>query len=165
MGPAGKWINGIAPDGSVVDAARVSLSARLTAVAHWLPLAAYHADQDIEHVHRLRVSTRRAVATLRLYRDWLPDKKRRSIKKRLKKIRRAAGDARDLDVLGDYVKTELAERAIPVLVDIKELRASAQPAILVEAEKCRQEDRFVRKIGELLDGIQPPNPTDDAQAQ
>ena len=94
MGPSGKWIDGLLPDASVVDAARMSLSARLTAVAHWLPLAAYHAAQDIEHVHRLRTSTRRAMAAVQLYRDWLPPRKRRSIKKRLKKLRRAAGEAR-----------------------------------------------------------------------
>ena len=55
------------PDASVDDAARLSLEARLTAVAHHLPLAAYHAEQDVEHVHRLRVSTRtrgRRVRTL-----------------------------------------------------------------------------------------------------
>ena len=101
MGPSGKWIDGIRADASVVDAARVSLAARLTAVAHWLPLAAYHSSQDSEHVHRLRVSTRRAVAALKLYRDWLPSGHFRWVKGRLKMIRRAAGEARDLDVLAD----------------------------------------------------------------
>ncbi len=163
MGPSGKWIDGMDPDAGVVDAARLSLSARLTAVAHWLPLAAYHADQDIEHVHRLRVSTRRAVAALRLYRDWLPSKKRRRVKKRLKKIRRAAGEARDLDVLAERIKTDTADKAAPVLAEVKELREAAQPAILDAAEKCRCDDRFVRKIGRLLEGIRPPQ--DEVQAQ
>jgi CHAD domain-containing protein len=159
MGPSGKWIDGIDRDASVVDAARISLSARLTAVAHWLPLAAYHADQDVEHVHRLRVSTRRAMAALRLYRDWLPSKKRRWIKKRLKKVRRAAGDARDLDVLADRINSELGEKSAPVLDEVKERRVSAQPAILEIAEECRRDDRFVRQIGKLLDGIRPPDQT------
>ena len=62
MSLSGKWIDGIRPDGSVGEAARVSLATRLAAVAYWLPLAAEYADQDVEHVHRLRVSTRRAIA-------------------------------------------------------------------------------------------------------
>ena len=109
-GPSGKWIEGIGPDGSVDDAARRSLEPRLTAVVHWLPLAAYLAEHDVEHVHRLRVSTRRAVAALKLYRDWLPRKQRRWVKKRLKKIRRAAGDARDLDVLAERLARDYGER-------------------------------------------------------
>ena len=157
MGPSGKWIDGISPDGNVVDAARASLSARLTAVAYWLPLAAYHADQDVEHVHRLRVSTRRAVAALKLYRDWLPNKKRRWVKKQLKKTRRAAGDARDLDVLAERIKSDLGDKAAPVLAEVKELRDAAQPGLLDVAEKYRHNDRFVRQVGKLLDGIRPPH--------
>jgi CHAD domain-containing protein len=153
MGPSGKWIDGLDPDAGVAHAARLSLAARLTAVAHWLPLAAYHAEQDIEHVHRLRVSTRRAMAALHLYRDWLPSRKRRRIKRRLKKIRRAAGDARDLDVLDQHIKRGQGERVAALRAEVKELREAAQPAILEVAEKCRRDDRFVRQIGELLDGI------------
>jgi CHAD domain-containing protein len=156
MGPSGKWIDGISPEGSVVDAARASLAARLTAVAHWLPLAAYHADQDVEHVHRLRVSTRRAVAALNLYGDWLPNKKRRWVKKRLKKARCAAGDARDLDVIAERIKSDLGDKAAPVLAEVKELRDAAQPGLLDVAEKYRHNDRFVRQMGKLLDGIRAP---------
>lgn len=163
MGPSGKWIDGILPDDSVADAARLSLSARLTDVAHWLPLAAYHADQDVEHVHRLRVSTRRAMAALRLYRDWLPRQEFRRIKKRLKKIRRAAGEARDLDVLAERVKSELADRATLILKEINELRVAAQPAVLGVTEKFRRDDRFVRRIGKLLESIRPPHPQDQSQ--
>jgi CHAD domain-containing protein len=156
MGPSGKWLDGINPDASVIDAARRSLSARLTAVAHWLPLAAYHATQDVEHVHRLRVSTRRAVAALRMYRDCLPPKTFRWVKRRLKKIRRAAGEARDLDVLAQRFERDGGERMAPVLCIVKDRRAAAQPAIIEIAEKCRRADRFVRKIGNLLDGIRLP---------
>lgn len=157
MGPSGKWIDGICPDGSVGDAARLSLAARVPAVAHWLPLAAHHADQDVEHVHRLRVSTRRAVAALRLYREWLPRKQARWVKRRLKRIRRAAGEARDLDVLAERMQRDYGERAAAVLPKIAAERAAVQPAVVQVAERCRRDDRFVRKTGKLLDGIRPPN--------
>src|SRR2546423_3589961 len=99
MASSGKWIDGLHADSAVEDAARRSLEVRLATVAHYLPLAAHLAEHDIEHVHRLRVATRRAAAALKLYRDRLPQKDARWGKKQLRKIRRAAGEVRDLDVL------------------------------------------------------------------
>jgi CHAD domain-containing protein len=156
MGPSSKWIDGICPGCTVEDAARRSLEARLGAVAHWLPLAAHLAEHDIEHVHRLRVSTRRAVAAIRLYRDWLPPKQFRWMKKRLKKTRRAAGNARDLDVLADRLAREWGDRAAPVLAIIAQRRSAVQPAIIEVAEQCRSQDQFVRKTSALVDGIRAP---------
>jgi CHAD domain-containing protein len=157
---SGKWIEGINPAGSVADAARRSLEARLTAVAHALPLAAYLAEHDVEHVHRLRVSTRRAMAALELYRDFLPNKPARWLRKRLKKVRRAAGDARDLDVLGTRLQHTYSDRAAPVESFIHKERAGVQPAIVKAAERCRRGDRLVRKTGKLLDGIKSTNDSD-----
>jgi CHAD domain-containing protein len=156
MGPSGKWIEGVFADGSVEDAARRSLEARLTTVNHWLPLAAYLSDQDAEHVHRLRVSTRRAVAALRLHEGCLERKAARWMKKRLKRVRRAAGTARDLDVLGGRLELAYGERAGPVLAIISRRRADAQKAIIRVAERCRKRDRFVRKTARLLECIYPP---------
>ena len=72
MARLSKWIDAVQAGGRVSDAARISLEARLSTVAYWLPLASRQIDDDIEKVHQLRVSTRRAIAALRLYRDWLP---------------------------------------------------------------------------------------------
>lgn len=163
MSRSGKWIEGIVPDGSVYEAARLSLEARLNAVAPWLPLAAAHADQDIEHVHRLRVATRRAIAALKLYRDWLPRRPARWLKKRLRKIRRAAGDARDLDVLAVRLPQELGERAGILLDKISDQRAAAQPAIVAVAQRCAEEGRFQRKVYELLAGMRPHGKSDQDQ--
>lgn len=52
-----------------------------------------------KHIHRLRVSTRRALATISAFRDLLPRKRRRWFERSLRRIRRAAGAARDLDVI------------------------------------------------------------------
>jgi CHAD domain-containing protein len=156
MGPSSKWLTAIEPDASVADAVRLSLEARLTAVAHHLPLAAYHAEQDVEHVHRLRVSTRRAAAVLELYRDWLPSKRSRWVNKRLKKIRRAAGEARDLDVLAGRIVQEYGERAAPVAAVVAEERTKVQSDIVQIAERSRRDDRFVRKTAKLIESIEPP---------
>lgn len=160
MLPSGKWIDGIDANGSVDDAARRSLEPRLTAVVQALPLAAYLAEHDIEHVHRLRVNTRRAVAALELYCDWLPSKPARWLKRRLKKIRRAAGDARDLDVLAKRLARDYGDRAAPVVALIAKRRDDVQSAIVDVAESCRRDDRFVRKTGKLLAAIKVQKPTD-----
>jgi CHAD domain-containing protein len=153
MSPNSKWIDGIDAEGRVADAARHSLEPRLTAVAQWLPLAAHFAEHDIEHVHRLRVSTRRAIAALRLYRDGLPKKSFRWLKKRLKRVRRAAGDARDLDVLGQRLAREHGDSARPVVALITEKRTAAQSAILEASEKCRRGDKYIRKTARLIERI------------
>jgi CHAD domain-containing protein len=158
MAPSGKWIDGIGPDSTIEEAARRSLEARLATVNQWLPLAAYLAEHDVEHVHQLRVSTRRATAALRLYRDWLPWKPSRWFRKRLRRIRRAAGVARDLDVLGPRLVLDYGQRrTAAVTALIAERRASFQPDLVKVAERSRRRDRFVRKMAALLSDISAPD--------
>src|SRR5215216_5421763 len=145
MAISGKWIDGIGPETPVADAARRSLELRLAVVANALPLAAHLSEHDIEHVHRLRVATRRAAAALKLYRDWLPLKPARWIKKRLRQIRRAAGETRDLDVLIERLQRELGARAAPIVQFFGKRRAALQPEIIDLAEDLRRDDRFVCK--------------------
>src|SRR5438876_3295955 len=92
-----KWIPGLEPTTPVADAARRALDLRLRVVHHYLPLAVKHADEDLEHVHQLRVGTRRARAALDIFGSCLPDKALKKARKQLKRLRRAAGEARDWD--------------------------------------------------------------------
>jgi CHAD domain-containing protein len=94
----GKWITGLTPEMPADEAARVVLSVRLSAVRHHLPLAVERAAEDVEHVHQLRVATRRAAAAVWTFRDLLPKKSQREAKRLLRALRRAAGGARDWDV-------------------------------------------------------------------
>jgi CHAD domain-containing protein len=94
----GKWIEGLTPTMSVADAATTVLAARFAVVRHFLPLAAEKPQEDPEHVHQLRVGTRRAAAALRVFAAALPRKALKATKRTLRTIRRAAGDARDWDV-------------------------------------------------------------------
>src|SRR5262249_58635227 len=94
-----KWVQGVSPDDRTTDVAVRTLQARLAAIQHYLPLAAEKAEEDVEHVHQLRVWTRRASAALKLYAGLLPRRRTARMKKQLKRLRRAANDARDCDVL------------------------------------------------------------------
>jgi CHAD domain-containing protein len=153
MASTGKWIDGIGPESRIEDAARRSLEPRLAAVARCLPPAAHLAHHDIEHVHQLRVATRRAVAALKIYRDFIPRKPARWLKKRLRRIRRAAGDARDLDVLKQRIEEEQGDRVAQILDLITQEREAVQPAIVRMADRCGKNHRFVRNTARLLDQI------------
>lgn len=96
-----KWIKGIEPNHPVSSVARRALDERLKRVWYYAKLAAKKPEENIEHVHQLRVSTRRARAAVRIFGDMLPRRRARWLKKTLRALRHAAGDARDLDVLGD----------------------------------------------------------------
>jgi CHAD domain-containing protein len=106
----GKWIDGLTPDLPLPKAARRVLEVRLQVVRHYLPLAVHESERDPEHVHQLRVGTRRAGAALRIFRDCLPDKLRKNLKHVLRTVRRAAGAARDWDVFLLDLQQRMKER-------------------------------------------------------
>jgi len=65
--------------------------------------------RDIECVHRMRVATRRLSAALELFADCFPRRHVRSWTKTLRRLRRALGEARDLDVHIVFLRQFLAE--------------------------------------------------------
>ncbi len=105
----GKWITGLRPDMDLADAARHALGQRLGLVGHCLPSAIADAYDDAEHVHQLRVATRRADSCLRIFRDCLPRRRYEATRERLRAIRRAAGAARDADVFLAALRSRAAE--------------------------------------------------------
>src|SRR5262249_35332917 len=70
----------------------------LSAVERAMAIALRESERDVEHVHQLRVGTRRAGQALKVFVDCLPKKVSRRVGKGLKQVRRAAGQARDCDV-------------------------------------------------------------------
>jgi CHAD domain-containing protein len=99
----GKWITGLKPSMPVLEAAQLVLPVRFKVVAHYLPLAATSAANDSEHVHQLRVASRRAGAALELLTPCLPKKFAKRLRRLLKSLRRAAGAARDWDVFHELL--------------------------------------------------------------
>jgi CHAD domain-containing protein len=94
----GKWIPDLHAETPLCDAARRVLTVRLEVVRDRLPGALCEPDKDPEHVHQLRVGTRRAAAALDIFACCLPNKASRTARKHLRRVRRAAGAARDWDV-------------------------------------------------------------------
>ena len=122
------WIvveDGQRPAGLV--AAR-TLRKRLDTVWRELTVAGSGSTRDVACVHRLRVATRRALAAIDAFRDLLPTKRADWYTKQLRRIRRAAGEARDLDVLTERLTAEprIPEAARPAAGSCRCSRSSAK---------------------------------------
>lgn len=152
--PPDKWILDVLPQDIAVDVAGRTLRNRLDGVLHYLTLAAEEEGGDGEHVHQLRVWSRRATAALDLYRDWIPGRRRDWIRKQLKRIRRAAGGARDCDVLMRRLKRKRSTAARKRwLESLSAERAAAQLEIVSIWDRLRRDGRFAQRIDALLDRV------------
>jgi CHAD domain-containing protein len=147
-----KWIDGISPDQPVCEVAGRVLDARLRAVSHNLPLAAEKSDEDVEHVHRLRSSVRRAVEAVRVFSGLMEEAEVEALRDRLRRIRLAADEARNWDVMcerfsqGSGIAAKIAEQ-------IKARRSEAQgPMVAVYQEMAA--DACEAKIEKLVQDVQ-----------
>jgi CHAD domain-containing protein len=123
----------------------------LDAVGHYLSLAAEKSGEDIEYVHQLRVYTRRSMAALTLYADLLPKKRTKKLRKTLRRIRNAAGVARDLDVLAHSHESDTGTGTHKFLEDVRQRRQSAQKPIEAIHEKLQRKNRFRLQVDGLLE--------------
>lgn len=148
-----KWIPGAFPEAPVTAVARRALQLRLAAVVNAIGPAAKHAEEDNEHVHQLRVATRRAAAAIEIFGDLAPKRRVKWIAKRLRHIRRAAGAARDLDVFAFRLAALLAQEkhvdAVPLIKSIRRERRKAQVPICEVYHELRR-DKFERRCQKLV---------------
>jgi CHAD domain-containing protein len=97
--PSGKWITEITSKTATIDAARRVISLRFEALRAATSCVFRDRDDTFEDVHQLRVAARRASAALDIFEPCLGKKTFRSTLRRLRRVRRAAGEARDLDIV------------------------------------------------------------------
>jgi CHAD domain-containing protein len=132
-----------------ITVARRCLRNRLRHVWRMLRAATFHDIDQLDAVHQLRVATRRASTALDMFepvQELLPPtavgEDRVWVAKQLKKLRRAAGEARDADVLRQYYERVPAKDQPP-----KKLRRLLD-------ERSRATRKPVRK---LLDKLRRKN--------
>lgn len=158
-----KWVHEIRAIDSVAIAARLTLHSRLSSVGELLGLAACHGDQTTEHVHQLRVSTRRSLAALQIYKCVLPNSEAKWFRKRLNQIRKAAGQARDLDVFLARYQNHCGPGQRGFLRQIKRRRAKAHRPIGKLHQKLICDHRFERHVHNLLNEISSaPSPCEQS---
>jgi len=115
---------------------------------------------DVEHVHDMRVATRRLRAALEVFESCFPPKRHRKVLKRVKALADALGQRRDLDVeigLLESLAAEVADvdrAALARLIEerqAKQRRANDELAPIVASkrlEKLRKRlAKLVRKAG------------------
>jgi CHAD domain-containing protein len=162
-----KWLGDVGPDAPVSRAARRAVTLRLAAVEHFFRRAVRKpkpGGASAEAVHQLRIWTRRAAAALRLFSDFLPKKNSRWLKRKLRKVRRAGGDARDCDVMLARLPTR-SNRALASLVhEIQSRRRIAERELARLYKRLVERKRLRRHRHKLLKKIKSPKklaPTDD----
>src|SRR5262245_17770186 len=139
-----------------VVAAR-SLKGRLDVVLQLLRLAAEKGGGSAESIHKLRVSTRRAAVALGLYRELLPRRGQFWLKKWLKRIRRAANDPRDCDVIIERLGNEQGcVWARRWLDEVQVERERTQHAVVRIYEQLRHGRRFARQTDRLVRRVRWP---------
>lgn len=154
----GKFISHLHAHTPLIEAARRVLVVRLDVVREHLPAALYEADQDPEHIHQLRVGTRRAGAALRIFALCLPHRFALKLRQKLRRWRRAAGAARDWDVFlataaARIVKVEQQQRpGLDFLLGYSRgQRAAAQLALLKAVQDPGKDlDRLRVEIDEAI---------------
>ena len=125
-----KWVTADSGEPATAVAVR-AIDGRLAAVLGCLKLVRRSPDEP-RHVHQLRVWCRRADAALKLFAPLLPARRTRRLRSRLKRLRRAAGDVRDLDVLAPRV-VALTGGALPK--KYRKRRAAAMTKLLRHATR------------------------------
>jgi CHAD domain-containing protein len=149
-----KWLTGIADDAPVDLVARRALKTRLRAVAWYL--ARIHKDEP-EVVHQLRIWTRRAAAALKLFAATLPARRRRWMKRTLRKVRRAAGQVRDSDVLIARLQAQVHTTGLDRVVQrLEKQRRRARKALRSVRRDLVDRGRFAKKNEALLKEIAWP---------
>ena len=154
----GKWIEQAGPETPTGAVAERALRERLREVRHYLPRAAGKPDSAEEAVHQLRIWTRRATAALDTFAGLLSKKRTARLRSKLKRIRRAAGTARDADVLARRLTVDTTHpEAAYWLEQVRVERRAAQRPLkqihrrLSKTEKlrrrCRQIVKSVRHNG------------------
>lgn len=151
-----KWLTAVGPDAPITRAARKALKVRLAAVEHFLKQAGQvsgQADDDAEAVHQLRIWTRRATAALRLFDDVLPRRTAKWLKRKLRSIRRTAGEARDCDVLAERLESGDLPGLAPTAVHLRVRRKRAEKQLAKSYKSLIRGKRFCRKSDKLLGKI------------
>jgi CHAD domain-containing protein len=151
-----KWIKDVDGDTPLNEAATTILAVRLEPISELLPLAHQQFEEDVEYIHQLRVATRRGDAAMIAFQPCFKGKPWRRVRKMLKRIRRAAGEARICDVhllmladrrrdadaeskaALDFAYAHTAQRRLEVQQDVEEAARRYPPA------------RIERRIGKLL---------------
>lgn len=147
----------VVADAKVLEFAGSMVKARLDSVRRCLKNVERKWKREPKHIHQLRVATRRAQTVLQACAKYLPEEQVHWMQRRLKKLRRSANTARNLDVLKERFRKDLldhkcnrAERHKFVSF-LDEQRRTAQVGLASYIDQ-RSRLRFKQRTQQLVDG-------------
>ncbi len=135
---------------------------------HWTALLTemegVHDLTDIEHVHRMRVATRRLRAALPIFSLCFPTKKVAQWTSDIRQITRALGAARDSDVqielltqiLSSLPETHLRPGVRRLLLRRQQTRTALQPKVVQAVEKFHESPTLTSFPAALAPHLPPP---------
>lgn len=143
-------------DESVIEVATLCLKESLAELFRRWEAAVEHSAEDPEHVHELRVASRRTAAALELFADWLPRRKSERLSRKLDVLRKSAGPARDCDVFAERVSRTSANEQGAMFADhLRVQRTAAQNALATFYEKCERGEVIERRAVALVGSLHP----------
>ncbi len=123
---------------------------RLAMVSKQLQRAAQASPDEPEPVHQLRVACRRARATLDFFAAALPQRKSEWFLRKLRKLRKAADEARNLDVYRQRLKQQEATLPGEVAALLEKRRIAAQKPLRKLNKQLRASKRWQQRQRQLL---------------
>lgn len=146
-----KWEPGVTAASKVRPLARQALAARLERVAKNLKRAATESKDQADNTHKLRTWCRRAAAAVELFRTLLPKKEGKWFARQLKKVRQAAGDVRDLDVMLEQADDN------PVLAEgLAQQRDKALRPLVKLHKRLLKNNQFDKRQRRLIEDLDQP---------
>ena len=120
--------------------------------------AAAFTSTDIEPIHRLRVTSRRLRTSITHFRECLPKKKTQAFEDEIRRLTRALGNARDLDIqietLNALYEEKLDQQFKPgyrrLLLRLKQSRMKAQKKVS-KTLSAFQQQRIITKMRDRLE--------------
>lgn len=153
-----RWLEGLSAEMSLLDALELIFRQRWDGPLYYLPRAAGQPD-DVEHVHKLRVSSRRLSAVLDMLVEDFPAAPRKRMRKLARKIRRRCGQARNLDVRRQFLEALLPHASVEDAAVIELLCEQTEHRRTAAQKKLRRglprlERRLRRRGVELLESFE-----------
>ena len=117
----------------------------------------FHKRNNIEDIHDLRVSSRRIRVALEIFRQFLPSKKIKVWERSIRKVTKSFGDARDLDVQLDFIRSFYHRNDDPIfkpggrrlILRLNQRRENSQQLLHQTLEELDKDSTLQKMLGVL----------------
>jgi CHAD domain-containing protein len=131
-------------------AALARLNGHIDQVQNYLSRSVKRKRPPVEVLHQLRVSVRRTLAALSLFKPILPDVAAKKVRKKLAKFMRAAGKVRDIDVFSRRIAGEKHAHLKSLLRRLHRQRDKSVGQLRSLYKRLNRNNRLQNQIEELL---------------